>query len=152
MVTRQPSHRGSFGPILLNYSGVTCFVPLLKSFSINGNIALVISSLEPIRGKDTTTVLAGTAKTALRSLGEDYPSVTVDSEGLAGSCHIWQDGTAVDVVLSGLAVHPFSVLAGLVKLLALDVELLLAAEDGLLEGNVVGVVEDWWRFGVAYGK
>lgn len=55
-------------------------------------------------------------------------------------------------MLSVFAIHSFSVLAGLVELLSLDVELLLVADDGLVEGNVVGVVEDWWRFGVSYGN
>lgn len=53
-------------------------------------------------------------------------------------------------MLSVFAVHSFSVLAWLVELLSLDMELLLVADDGLVEGNVVGVVEDWWRFGVGY--
>ena len=53
-------------------------------------------------------------------------------------------------MLSIFAVHSFSVLIWLVKLLSLDVEHLLVANDGLVEGNVVGIVEDWWRFGVDY--
>jgi hypothetical protein len=126
-------------------------VPFFEGSPINGDFALEVGTLEPVGGEDAAAMLAGAAETALGALREDDPAVAFDSEGLAGSCHVGEDSAAEDVVLSVFAVHPFSVLAGLVELLSIHVELLLAADDRLDEGNVVRVVEDGGRFGGGEG-
>jgi hypothetical protein len=117
-------------------------VPLVVAGSVDGRLSLVVCALEPVGSEDAAAVLAGAAETALGALGEDDPPVAVDGEGLAGGGHSGQDGAAEDVVLASLAVHPLPVLAGLVELLPLDVELLLVADDRLVETHLVGVVED----------
>lgn len=55
-------------------------MPLVKRFSVDVGFALVVCVLEPIRREYSTALLAGTAEAALRTLGEDDPSVIFDSE------------------------------------------------------------------------
>lgn len=54
-------------------------------------------------------------------------------------------------MLAIFAIDSFSVFAGFVELLPLDMELLPVADDGLVKGNVVRIVEYWWRFCGDYG-
>jgi|LakMenE18May11ns_1017448.scaffolds.fasta_scaffold7214351_1 hypothetical protein len=54
-------------------------------------------------------------------------------------------------MLAIFAIDSLSVFAGLVELLPLDMELLLVVDDSLVKGNVIGIVEYWWRFCGDYG-
>lgn len=124
-------------------------MPLLIILSIDIRFSLIVSPLEPVRGKDSAAVCAGAAETALGSLGEDHPSVPADCEGLAGGVYAWEDGAAEDVVDAGLAVHSLAVVLGVVELLAANVECLFVADDRLEDRDLVGVVECWWGEGEA---
>jgi hypothetical protein len=59
----------------------------------------------------------------------------------------WEDGAAEDVMDAGFAIDSFPVVLGIIELLTTDVEGLFVADDGLEEGDLVGVVECGWREG-----
>lgn len=116
-------------------------MPFVVISAINCCLTLIICTAEPIRSEYSAAMLTGTAKAALRTLRKDHPAVALDSQGLARCVYVRQDGAAEDIVLSCLSIHSFSVLVGLIKLLPFDVVLLFVADDCLVEGDVIGVVE-----------
>lgn len=91
-------------------------------------------------------MLAGAAETAMRSRGEDNPSIPLNRQGLAGSVNVGQDCATKLVVDSVCEIYSFAVVERIVELLADGVILLLAADDSHIEAYLIGIVENWRRF------
>lgn len=117
-------------------------MPFIKVSTIDLSNTLIICMFQPIWSKDSAASLACAAETAIRSWGENNPSIALNRQGLAGRVNVGQDWPAKLVVDSIGEIHSFAIVERIVELLADGVVFLLVADDANIEAYLIGVVEN----------
>jgi hypothetical protein len=124
------------------------FSPFIECLTANPVLSSVLASLEPIRSGNAAAVGTIAAEAAIVLIRKYDPPFIGSDYLLAGSGDFGDDGAAELIESAVDVVSAFPVVEWIVELLSAHSEVGCLRHGCLVETSVVGVVVDWWIFGL----